>query len=346
MLRILVATRDGLHSLTRSGDRSLSAFAGRSVTSVARDGSALWAILDAVEVVRSADGETWETTGRAGDLRATCVASAGDVLVGTSEARLFRVTSGGIEPVDAFDVVDGRETWFTPWGGPPDTRSIAEWDEFVYVNVHVGGILRTQDRGQAWTPTIDVDADVHEVTTADGLVLAACAGGLATSTDHGATWTLRREGLVAPYARAVTVCGDTVLVSASNGPRGGRGAVGTGEGPRERLVRAVAGLDRDVQDGAIRRHQPVGGPLQEHPPAERARRLTGRRRHHAIEVVPREVDAGGKVGSGGLVIVQGRGQDLDEGAEGVGRGAHVPILVESPVHGLIGVALPAEPTSD
>jgi hypothetical protein len=52
-------------------------------------------------------------------------------------------------------------------------RSIANWDDDLYANVHVGGILRTADGGETWTPTIDIDADVHHVTTAEGIVLAA-----------------------------------------------------------------------------------------------------------------------------------------------------------------------------
>ena len=69
-----------------------------------------------------------------------------------------------------------------------------------------------------WNPTIDIDADVHQVAITQELVLAACAGGLATSADRGSTWTMRSDGLDAPYSRAVAVCGDSVLVSASTGP--------------------------------------------------------------------------------------------------------------------------------
>jgi hypothetical protein len=56
--------------------------------------------------------------------------------------------------------------------------------------VHVGGILHTSDRGPTWNPTIDIDADVHQVATAEGLVLAAGGRGLSTSTEKGATWSL------------------------------------------------------------------------------------------------------------------------------------------------------------
>jgi hypothetical protein len=48
---------------------------------------------------------------------------------------------------------------------------------------------------------------------------------VAVSRDGGETWSIDDEGLHATYCRGVTVCGDTMLVSASNGPRGGRAAV-------------------------------------------------------------------------------------------------------------------------
>jgi hypothetical protein len=36
---------------------------------------------------------------------------------------------------------------------------------------------------------------------------------------------MRTDGLEASYSRAVAVCGDTLLITASQGPRGGRSAV-------------------------------------------------------------------------------------------------------------------------
>ena len=122
------------------------------------------------------------------------------------------------------------------------------------MNVHVGGILRTDGSG-TWTPTIDVDADVHQVTTAEGIVLAACAGGLAVSTDRGVTWTYRTDGLDARYSRAVAVCGDAVLVSASTGPRGGNAAVyraGLGGGTFERCAAGLpSSFDDNIDTGCL-----------------------------------------------------------------------------------------------
>jgi hypothetical protein len=236
MVRILVATRGGLHAFDEHGREGPVDHAGRPVTAVVRDGPQLWAIVDRAEVWHAPEGD-WRHIATLQGAEATCIAMTDAIIVGSSGARLFRLAGGALEPVAALDAVEGRDAWFTPWGGPPATRSISERDEDVYVNVHVGGIPRTADGGRTWTPTIDVDADVHQVATAEGLVLAAGAHGLSTSTDRGATWSLRAEGLASRYCRAVAVCGDQVLVSASDGPRGGHAGVyraGLASGPFER----------------------------------------------------------------------------------------------------------------
>jgi hypothetical protein len=225
MLRILVATRDGVHTLDQRGHDAAVEHAGRSVTAIVRDGPQLWAILDREQVWHAPDEREWRHVATLEGVAATCIAMTDAIHVGSSKARLFRLTDGALEPVEAFDAAEGRDSWYTPWGGPPDTRSISEWGADVYVNVHVGGVLHTEDSGRTWNPTIDIDADVHQVATAGGLVLAAGARGLSTSTDKGVTWSLRTDGLDARYSRAVVVCGDQVLLSASEGPRGGRAGV-------------------------------------------------------------------------------------------------------------------------
>ena len=223
MTGILVATQDGLRAFDERGHDG-GVTLDRPITAVVRDGTELWAIVDGSELWHAPEGDWHQVTTLEG-LEATCLAMTDAIHVGSSHARLFRLVEGELEAVTAFDEVEGRDTWFTPWDGPPSTRSISEWDDDVYVNVHVGGILRTSDGGASWRPTIDVDTDVHQVATTEGLILAAGAYGLSMSTDRGATWSLRADGLESPYARAVVVCGDRLLVSASDGPRGGRAAV-------------------------------------------------------------------------------------------------------------------------
>ena len=220
-----VATRTGLYRCDEDASPLGVELEGHDVSALAPARDERWAILDRREVWHDAGGG-WREVAALDALQATRIVAVDDaVYVGTSEAHLYRVAGDALERVEAFEAVEGRERWYTPWGGPPDVRSIANWDQDVYVNVHVGGIPRTDDGGRTWTRTIDVDADVHQVTTADGLVIAACAGGVAISTDRGTTWTYRTNGLDTRYSRAVAVCGDVLLASASRGPRGGGAAV-------------------------------------------------------------------------------------------------------------------------
>ncbi|MGH2498576.1 MAG: WD40/YVTN/BNR-like repeat-containing protein, partial [Candidatus Limnocylindria bacterium] len=164
------------------------------------------------------------------ETRATCLLpERGGALVGTARAHLLRLRGGESSVLEGFDRADGRREWYTPWGGPPDVRSLARGaDGALYANVHVGGVLRSGDRGASWRPTLDIDADVHQVLAHPRraeVVLAACARGLATSTDGARSWTYSAEGLHASYARAVAVADGTVFLSASTGPSTRRAAL-------------------------------------------------------------------------------------------------------------------------
>lgn len=166
--------------------------------------------------------------------------------VGTSEAGLYRLDGDRLDEDRAFANAPDRETWYTPWGGPPDVRSLAaDADGTVFVNVHVGGILG-QDAG-GWVPTLDIEADVHQVvTTPDrpGTVLAACAWGLAMSSDGGDSFSFHEEGLHATYSRAVAVAGPVVILSASNGSEGRQAALYRVDLDGFQFERCVDGLPR------------------------------------------------------------------------------------------------------
>jgi hypothetical protein len=253
MTSILVGAADGVHTFG-DGAHTLERVGGAedrpgAVTALARAGSERWAIVDH-EVWRS-EGDEWSGLVNALNLELRCLADTrAGILVGTAEAHLARVVAppNPLETVESFDQAEGRDRWYTPWGGPPDTRSISEDKDAVYVNVHVGGIVRTRDQGATWEPTIDIDADVHRVWAGEPCVFAACARGLAVSMDGGDAWEIRRDGLHAPYCRAVTVCGDTVLVSASLGPRGGRAALYRGSVAGGPLERCRTGLPEWFED--------------------------------------------------------------------------------------------------
>lgn len=223
---VLVGTAEGLH-LAGTGRTAL---AGRDVTALARDDGTLWALCDGRVLLRSTDGLSWDETAALSDVRGHCLLAFDDaVLVGTAGAHLYRLADGRLERVDGFDAAPGRDQWYTPWGGPPDTRSLArDADGNLLANIHVGGVLRSTD-GEAWAPTgIDVDADVHQVVAdpgRPGVLLAACAVGLGISRDGGTTWDFTRDGLEVTYMRAAAVAEDTVLATSSAGPGGDRAAL-------------------------------------------------------------------------------------------------------------------------
>lgn len=223
-MELLIGTDNGLHRL---GARQEIELEGHAVTALARAGADLWAILDGQAVwLKQGDGP-WRREADSPGWRLHCLLpSTAGLLVGSAKAHLLRLEDGGLEVVRPFEEVEGRQDWFTPWGGPPDTRSMAQDAQGnIYVNVHVGGIVRSRDEARSWHPTIDINADVHQVVVHEGwrgLVVAPCARGLAVSTDGGDSWDILSEGLHGSYMRAAAVAEDVAVASASLGPYRGR----------------------------------------------------------------------------------------------------------------------------
>src|SRR5262249_58278973 len=143
--RIFVGTSSGLWRLEGETWNAVEAFAARAVTALAVDGPTMWAVVDGSTLWQS-DGDRWTTRTAIEGLPATCVAPTRDaLLVGTEQAHLLRLDRGGLARVEAFETVDARETWYTPWGDPADVRSIAvARDGAIHVNVHVGGVARSR----------------------------------------------------------------------------------------------------------------------------------------------------------------------------------------------------------
>lgn len=232
MTSLLIGTREGLFGLDGGAAVPDPSLGARDVTALSvGPGGEVRAVVDRHGLVgRDASG-TWPELARSDDLAIDCLLSTPTgVLAGTDPAHVVRLRDDGAFVRDeAFDAVEGRDEWFTPWGGPPAVRTMArDLAGRIHANVHVGGIPRSIDGGVSWEPTIEIDADVHQVvahpTEAD-VVLAAGAVGLAISEDGGATWRIERDGLHSSYARAVAVASDTILVTAATGPHGGLGAV-------------------------------------------------------------------------------------------------------------------------
>lgn len=226
MTRILAGTEKGLIDVG-TGETLLPG----SVGAITRGADAWWSIVGGDRIHSSPDARAWSEAATIRGLRANClIAADGGALIGTSEAHLVKVAGGSTARVRSFDRVPTRDDWYTPWGGPADTRSLTrDAGGAVYANVHVGGILASDDGESGWrATTMDVDADVHQVLAhpgVPGLALAATAIGVATTRDGGTSWEFTDEGLHAAYCRAVALAGDVILLSASTSHTGRKAAL-------------------------------------------------------------------------------------------------------------------------
>lgn len=216
---IFVGTQEGLF---RVQSRKAERLAEGSFTALAREENRWWAVLEGRELQRSDDGVRWSHAGKIEGLQLnTLLPTAAGLLVGTSGAHLYVFQEGKLAALSSFDTAPGRDGWYNPAASRPDVRSLSQAPSgALFVNVHVGGILRSEDEGKTWAPTLDVNADVHQVLFDAGSkrLLAAAARGFGASDDQGQHWKFETRGLHASYLRAVAVAGDTVLVTASTGP--------------------------------------------------------------------------------------------------------------------------------
>jgi hypothetical protein len=228
--RILVGTEGGLWHFGHGAIEPVEAFAASDVTALARDGGRTWALVEGNTLWASGDDGRWHEQASIEGPAATCLAPTREgLLIGTEQARLLRLAGGELSRVESFERVEGRDEWYTPWGDPAAVRSISTaTDGTIHVNVHVGGVARSRDGGLTWAPTVDVEADVHQVLahpTRPEIVVAAAYEGFGISRDAGDTWEFVTDGMHAHYARAVAIADDTVFVSASTGPGGRRAAL-------------------------------------------------------------------------------------------------------------------------
>ena len=137
--RVIVGTNHGLYEL---GERQELRLEGHRVSALVRQGGSQWAVIDDTAIWRATDGGEWQQVADSGSQRVNCILpQEGCALVGTADAHLFILRNGELSRIHAFDEAPGRDTWTTPSGAPPDTRSLAiDADGVIYANVHVGGL--------------------------------------------------------------------------------------------------------------------------------------------------------------------------------------------------------------
>ncbi len=172
-------------------------------------------------LARSIDGgRSWQdiTPRYARDEEVWAIAAApdvsGQVMVGTSHARIFRSDDSGrsFHECSSFLKLPGRERWTFP--SPPHiphVRSIAfdpGQPDTIYVGVEEGGIFRSYDRGQSFEPANhNIYPDIHclMVDPDDSRRLYATTGrGLYVSPNAGASWRLVK-GLSRSYTIPIVV---------------------------------------------------------------------------------------------------------------------------------------------
>ena len=208
---------------------------------VSNDGSFLAAVGGGSTVWQRRGDEGWTRVPlQAPGVRPASLLLAPDgetVYLGTEPGALYRKgrDEAEWELVCALHTLPLASDWHTPWGGPAAIRTIAaKWDGAngdkaqLYLDIHVGGILRTIDGGRSYTPiNRGLEEDVHQVAThplALSRVYAATADGFYLSGDEGETWERRNHGLDNLYCRGIAVSPldpDFVLVSGSPFSPGG-----------------------------------------------------------------------------------------------------------------------------
>lgn len=222
---VWLLTAEGV--LDQQGNPVGAPFGVASVAAGDARGGKIALVVDRHEVWVHQD-DTWSKVASS-EMTLNCVTWDADnqLVVGTEKARLARVTDGKLRFIESFDAVPERSLWKTPWGGPPDTRSLAlASDGTLYANIHVGWIVRSKDGGSTWVNTREgLEMDVHQVAahpTEPGIVFAATARGFHISQDHGETFQRQSDGMPYHYQRACARFPneDVYLVTTSRGPHG------------------------------------------------------------------------------------------------------------------------------
>jgi len=191
-------------------------------------------------IYRSRDGgDVWESVGSGmADARVLSIAISpcdridgqSVVYAGTEPSMLFRSQDDGEtwQPSPALTALPSVPTWSFP--PRPDTHHV-RWiglhptdPTILYAGIELGGVMITRDGGSTWEDRKPgSQADAHAIAThpaAPDRVYEAAGGGVAFSSDAGATWRPLDEGMDRHYTWGLAIDAvdpDLWYVSASVG---------------------------------------------------------------------------------------------------------------------------------
>ncbi|MEE9178680.1 MAG: hypothetical protein V3U46_09650, partial [Acidimicrobiia bacterium] len=141
-MSLLVGTAAGAFRLNGTPEPLIE---GTRINNLAVDADGWWAVDGKGRIYRN--GEVLETMPERST--ALCIQPTPDTTwIGADKARLFALGPSGITEDEFFAHAPKRDKWYTPWGAPADVRSMAlDADHTLYINVHVGGVLRYDNSG-------------------------------------------------------------------------------------------------------------------------------------------------------------------------------------------------------
>jgi photosystem II stability/assembly factor-like uncharacterized protein len=183
-------------------------------TVIAQDGVLLAGTKTGIQF-SDTEGKHWETVNEGLTIQhirwlAHHPDSSNLVFAGTEPAGIFALRNGAHnwEEIPEVPALRDKHTWMLPYSPEAGcVRGFAFHGQRSYAAVEVGGVLRSDDRGQSWelapgsdgSPALSgppepfIYPDVHDIAVHPSnpdLVVAATGGGLYRSNDGGAAWDL------------------------------------------------------------------------------------------------------------------------------------------------------------
>lgn len=218
-LAVWLATPEGLLETELSGEITGRHFEGREVTSVDARGSWVAAAVEGLGVQRRGPGDAWEPLGEPRGDRVWAVAldEDGAVYVGLEPAALWLLGRGAAAEID-LSKVPSHDFWHSPWG-PADLCTVVVDGSRITVGIEVGGVAVSTDGGASWDARNDgLYEDVHHVVTDGDRLYATTGMGFHQSLDEGSSWVWQNEGVDRGYTQGLALSGSRLVMSSASGP--------------------------------------------------------------------------------------------------------------------------------